>query len=204
MKHAIIIISLILTSPAFAEIYNCNGVWTDKPCSNPSATKPTVAPSAPSTTPTAGSFSEERNETFSERRKLFTDADLEAFRARRDGKGNIRLDEAREVCLAPKGDLALCRQLVFAILEKIQLLPAKPTAAPVGNTENSNNNTQVVVINENNDIDINNRDNRYPQRREPNRQPQVIGTPTLIPLYATPAKGNPISRGGGVGSIPKP
>lgn len=204
MKQLLLLIPLLFAPPAIAEIYNCNGVWTDKPCSSQSANQPKVVPSAPSPTPTTVSVSDERNETFAERRKLFTDADLEAFRARRDGKGNIRLDEARDVCLAPKGDLATCRQMVFAILEKIQLLSAKPTAAPVGNTENSNNNTQVIVINENTDIKINNKDNRYPNRNDHHQRPKEIGTPTLIPLYSTPAKGNPISRGGGMPPLMKP
>lgn len=199
MKLIIIFSAFLLSSPAFSEIYNCNGVWTDKPC-NKLSDKPTPPPtaSAPESTP---SSSQDRDETFAERRKLFTDADLEAFRARRDGKGNIPLDEARDVCLAPKGDLSLCRKLVYAILEKIQLLQPKPTAAQINNNEKSNNNTQVVIVNENNNYELKKRHN---PNKDPRKRPVEKSTPTLIPLIPEKKDKNSIAHGGGMPPLMNP
>lgn len=186
-KKTTLLFTLLLgmTSIAFAEVYKCDGVWTNKPCTvTPTPQTNTALPSP--------SPQQDRDETFFERRKLFTDADLEAFRARRDGKGNVSLDEARDVCLAPRAELSLCRSLVTAIMEKIQALPTKqstPANTPV--IDQSNNRTEITIINENTDIDIHKHDSNHDrsggerfdhridhEHRAPTPTPRIPKTPS--------------------------
>ncbi|GEM_PF-3982163 len=127
------VIILLLATNCMGEIIKCpDGIWREGSCTE--STKPAVKPTVDS--------------DLSERRRIYTDLDLEAFRARRDGRGDIDLSKAKEDCLGESAKLETCRATVSEVFEKIKPLPT-PIVQVVDQSIES---TQVIVVNEENNF----------------------------------------------------
>lgn len=148
------LIMLLLASTCLAEVVKCpDGIWREGDCSNrPQESRPTI------------------DSDLSERRRIYTDLDLEAFRARRDGRGNVDLSKAREDCLGENAKLETCKATVNAELDKIKIVPT-PIVQVV---DQSVETTQVIVVNEENNYI------RPTRRPEPTNPPHYV-KPTEVP-----------------------
>lgn len=116
-----------------AEIIKCpDGIWREGSCTE--SIKPAVKPTI--------------DKDLSERRRIYTDLDLEAFRARRDGREDIDLSQAKEACLGESANLDTCRATVEAAFDRIKPIPT-PVVQVVDQSVES---TQVIVVNEENNF----------------------------------------------------
>lgn len=159
------LIILLLVSLCLAEVIKCpDGVWREGDCSSkPREARPTI------------------DSDLSERRRIYTDLDLEAFRARRDGRGDVDLSKAREDCLSEKATLETCKATVNAELDKIKSVPT-PILQLV---DQSVETTQVIVVNEENNYI------RPTSRPEPTKPPHYV-KPTEVPKKHSSLRGRAI------------
>jgi len=136
-----------------AQISACNGIWTNKPCEKET------------TTNKKSTQSSAVDETLTERRRLYTDVDLETFRARRDGRGDISITSARDACIGETPSLELCRKETSTILEKLQSLKRELDAQKIEREKkealekqaDKKEETKITIINNTNTINFNNR-----------------------------------------------
>lgn len=148
---------IFIPAICFGEIIKCpDGVWREGDCSRKSEARTKVSPD------------------LAERRRVFTDLDLEAFRARRDGRGDVDISKAREDCLGEKATLDTCRNTVDSIYEKLKPLPT-PVVQVVDQSIES---TKVIVINE---------ENNY--IRPTKASPTPYSRPTELPINSRSLSG---------------
>lgn len=165
--HSILLFYLILIpSTLFAEVSLCRGVWTSKPCTDsPTTSSPTTEVA--------------KDPTFPERRRLYTDVDLETFRARRDGRGDISISSARDVCIGGNPSLELCRKETSLILEKLQTLKRdlenKKAETEKINDQDKNNSAieenHITIINNTTTFNMNKKSNKLEPIATPSPRP---------------------------------
>lgn len=108
---ASLLISCVTVLSASAEVKNCNGVWTDKPCDGVALT----ATLAPAPTTSAGDNSADKDEM----RKLYHDLDMKRLNARRTYGVQLETGLAVDNCIGAKASLEACRRITSELDDQL-------------------------------------------------------------------------------------
>jgi len=190
------LLSLFWTIPASAEIYNCEGRWTNKPCDSNS--RPAFAEEQSAPDPDA-----ETKADLSKRKLWLQDLDLLRLRLKRKHDVAVSTREIEELCLNTNSSAIECSQAVSAKENEINQLLVEKDRLNVERDrnkieektaeQNANPPTAVTVIQENNVIIAPRHHDRPHHVRDfpqvgPIPQPENSSPPTNSNNSSTPKK----------------
>ena len=116
MKRIAALLSILLTSPAVAEVFECNGTWTTKPCASPQcATPPCVAVTAAPPLTTAQPEDPDR----SQKSSMFHELTMKSIRAREQYNVKVELALAERACVRDRQSLESCAAAIKAAEEEL-------------------------------------------------------------------------------------
>lgn len=152
-----LLLSLLLTSTARAELSNCNGVWTNDPCEGNASTKLEEKDFKPQ---------DPQKRLQSKKQQILHDLRMKELNSERAYKVDVAIDAAETSCNDPATTLEDCQEKVTELRDKIdkRILAAKKLEikekkieAEKAEAEAQGNTTSITIIKER---------RRYPWREE--------------------------------------
>lgn len=111
MKRIAALLSILLTSPVAAEVFECNGTWTTTPCGN----TPSVAASGSPKVTTAQPDDPDR----SQKSSMFHELTMKSIRAREQYTVKVELAMAERACVRERQSLESCAAAIKAAEEEL-------------------------------------------------------------------------------------
>ena len=166
----------------WAELYECNGVWTNRPCEGQSSN---------SMKESAAKQIDVAEREAKEKRFWVNDLELKRLRARKEHGLEMNVGDVMELCQDSSTTLQVCRNAVAARENEIgkSILDAKNAALKQQTLEEEKRKTEADIVNQ-----INVFDNRtlVVKGRHPNKprpQPREDLRPNYTPINPQPSKG---------------
>lgn len=154
MIRYLLFLSLVVSYPlaASADIHNCNGTWTNQPCTS-EATQTIKEHSATSTQLSASEISEKRS--------IFHELSMLEAKARKDFHIKVDISEAAKLCLDSKGGIEECRTVSSKLDDKITermkdaaLIKAKEDSVKLQKESNELARTQNIIQQEQTNVTV--------------------------------------------------
>ena len=164
-------ILLFLPAGAAAELTNCDGVWTDRPCSQGVLQRRTDVPDAAA--PTASTDSKETQRALSQKRSLLHDVTMKSIRAKDQYNLTFSLTGLEQDCLKPETAVADCEKKTDEMHEKIDKRVTEAAAVAEQAKSNKLREEANRLTQERNEIETNKpvvvvtETRRYPYYRDP-------------------------------------
>lgn len=180
--------ALMLSAPsARAEIVNCKGVWTNRPCAE--APLGSIYEQPPGEAAASGSRASD-DASYSERQTLVFNLERLRSRARSASGSDLDLSVTRQLCLSPSSTLGECKDAVIEKerqLQELMMAAALPAAGPYAGPSETN----VTVIDNRASYDWRRHGRFHRGHGRPARNPHQIPRRSIDRVSDFPAPGNP-------------
>ncbi|MCB0317500.1 MAG: hypothetical protein KDD56_02000 [Bdellovibrionales bacterium] len=170
---SLLFISSLIYQNAFADIYFCNGVWTNTSCEN--EPEKVITSNEDSKT---SEINNEEHKILSKKKSLLHNLASLKFKLEREYGGNFSINSAERVCQDPASSLEECERAIDAaeknLLDKQLALSKLKQNESESENEPTESSGDTVVIQQNTDSRIGFFENDKP------RQPSIING-TVVP-----------------------